>query len=389
MELEKHILQASKQAELAQAKAAATAASASQGSHGGSFVMKMVRRPSQLKLEQEKQQEDEKPQPFPGEEEPPPALAPTAVPQTPLLRKHDANDLSSRVMRAFLPFLYHDDGKKTFTGHEFINWLIREGLAREFLMKSKAAAAAAAAAASAKPDAKPPTSSLASGMDDLSELREFGRKMGQALLEHRLAHHITDDADFLDSPNHQYIFLSQEPIEVRMLHSALGQFIAKPEIFHQGNLELKSRTLFGGETWTHVYAVLDDASAKPRMLHFFKRKSAASKPIASYAVEECMCSLEECLDCKTDWYCFQLKVQKHSGKDIFLTLCADHSKRQEGWMEALMNAGVEYIKEEEGTDLSAVKSIFELSAKKLNSDEIIPLSNFKGKVCLVTNVASK
>jgi len=219
---------------------------------------------------------------------------------------------------------------------------------------------------------------------------EHAVKVGQALLEYRLAHHITDDAEFENSADQLYSFISQETIEVKMMHAALGQFIAKPEIFHQGNLELRSKTLFGSEKWIHVYAVLDDASSKPRMIHLFKRFSAASAPIESYAVEDCMCSLEECLDCKTDWYCFTLKAKKRTtGKESTIIMCANHSKRLEGWLSALMDAGVNFTKEDEGADLSKVKSIFELSARRINTQEIVPLSIYKGSVCLVVNVASK
>jgi len=126
------------------------------------------------------------------------------------------------------------------------------------------------------------------------------------------------------------------------------------------------------------------------MLHLFKRASAASGPIESYAIEDCLCSLEECLDCKTDWYCFTLKAKKRStGKEATIIMCANHSKRLEGWLSALMEAGVKFTKEEEGADLSKVKSLFELSARRLNSKEIVPFSTFQGKVCLVVNVASK
>jgi len=214
-------------------------------------------------------------------------------------------------------------------------------------------------------------------------------KIGQALLEHRLAHHVTDDAEFLNDPTSYYAFMVHETIEAKMLHSALSQFVAKPELFHQGKLELRSKSLFGYERWTPVYAVLDEPSAKPRMLHLFKRFSAASAPIESYAIEECVCTLEECLDCKTDWYCFSLKAKKRAtGKEVNMVLCANHSKRLEGWLSALMEAGVEFTKEEDGAK-SEVRSLFELSARRINSNEVVPFSVFRGKVCLVVNVASK
>jgi hypothetical protein len=240
---------------------------------------------------------------------------------------------------------------KKFSGKQFVEWCIQEKLAK----------------------------------DEASAI-----KVGQALLEHRIAHHVTDDAEFENDANQFYCFIDLESIEVKMMHSALGQYIAKPEIFHQGNLELRSKGLLGNEKWTPVYAVLDDAAAKPRMIHLFKRFSAASAPIESFAIEDCMCSLEECLDCKTDWYCFTLKAKKrHTRHEQTLIMCANHSKRLEGWLSALMEAGVEFTKEDEGADLSKINSIFELSARRLNSQEIVPLSNFKGNVCLVVNVASK
>jgi hypothetical protein len=77
------------------------------------------------------------------------------------------------------------------------------------------------------------------------------------------------------------------------------------------------------------------------------------------------------------------------GKDeVPITLCADHSKKQEGWLAALIEAGVRFEKED-AADLADVKSIFDLTARKLLTKEEVPLSLYKGKVCLVVNVASK
>jgi hypothetical protein len=261
--------------------------------------------------------------------------------------------LKKQPSRSLLGFLTADGRSevKRFSGKQFVEWALHEKVANNV---------------------------------------EHAVKVGQALLEHRLAHHVTDDAEFENDANQFYTFISEETVEVKMLHAALGEYISKPEQYHQGNLELRSKTLFGSEKWIHVYAVLDDASVKPRQIHLYKRFSAASPPFESYAVQDCTCTVEECMDCKTDWYCFTLTAKKQTtGKDSTVVMCANHSKRLEGWLSALMEAGVSFTKEDEGADLSKVKSIFELSARKINSQEIIPLSVFKGKVCLVVNVASK
>jgi hypothetical protein len=215
-------------------------------------------------------------------------------------------------------------------------------------------------------------------------------QMGQALLDHRLAHHISDDYEFENSGSRSYVFIEDETYETRATHKVLSAIVALPALFHQGKLEIRSQTLFGSEAWRDCYGVLDDPSSKPRTLHLYKRQSAAGAPFAEYALEDCMCSLVECMDCRAGHYCFTLKARKGmSSNEVSITLCADHSKKQEGWLAALMDAGVQFQKEEEGDDLKLIKSVFQLSARKLRTHESVPLSTFQGKVCLVVNVASK
>lgn len=221
---------------------------------------------------------------------------------------------------------------------------------------------------------------------NLATSEEHAVKVGQALLDHRLAHHVTDDYEF-ENAEHEYAFISQETSENKTHHAALGDIISKQAEMHQGKLQLRSKTFWGSNRWVNVYAVLDN-TVKPQMLHLYKAYSAATPPFASLGVEDCVCHMQECMDCKTDWYCFNLRALKND-KMQQVTLCADHSKRQEGWMEALASAGVKFEREAVGSDLSLTKSLFELKARKLNSDQVISLDEYKGKVCLVVNVSSK
>lgn len=216
----------------------------------------------------------------------------------------------------------------------------------------------------------------------------FAVKIGQALLEHRLAHHVSDDFDFENDESRVYTFIQHESPAVKEKHAVLQYYVDNASKFHQGTMNVRSVSFFGAERWLNAYGVLDDAKTNPRMLRLFKRQSAASDPFATYALEDCTCSMVECQDCKTGWYCFTLKARKgKSTKMMEVTLCMDHSKKQEGWLEALMNAGIEFEKEDEGDDLKKVSSLFELSARALNSKEIIALNRYKGNVCLVVNVA--
>jgi len=277
-----------------------------------------------------------------------------------VVRQTSSFDLMASLVRLRLVFTE----KQEFSGAEFVAWILREKdlMAPVVLRRDPAKFVSEEAEAVA---------------------------VGQALLDHRLAHHATDDYEFENSASRMYSFIQDESPEVQKLHADLSAKIENPA-FHKGKLEMRVFSILGWENWRHCFAVLDDKEAKPRMLQLYKRQSAASLPFASYAVEDCMCSLVECMDCKTDWYCFTLKAKKKGAShEEKITLCADHSKRQEGWLHALMEAGVQFVKDDEWADLANVKSIFELSARKLKTHEAISLDTFKGKVCVVVNISSK
>ena len=55
-------------------------------------------------------------------------------------------------------------------------------------------------------------------------------KAGQSLLDNRVAHHVTDDAEFEPTDHHVYAFITQESFEVKAAHAAQNQLIAHPEL---------------------------------------------------------------------------------------------------------------------------------------------------------------
>jgi len=202
-------------------------------------------------------------------------------------------------------------------------------------------------------------------------------KIGQALLEHRVMHNVDDSGDFTLSG--KYRLISQETDQIQALHMTLGSLISQAKF--QGQVIAKSSWLFGLiNSETPAYAVLNASK-----LLLFRSLSAASEPFLEYLVSD-MVEMKECPDCKQDWYCFEVKMRKGNT----LTLCADHSKRQEGWMSALGDLGVNLKKIYEAGDEEIDKhiSLFEFSARRLNSKEVVNFSDFKGKVCLVVNVSS-
>jgi hypothetical protein len=94
-------------------------------------------------------------------------------------------------------------------------------------------------------------------------------------------------------------------------------------------------------------------------------------------------SLRELPDCKTGNYCFRLEGfagQSH-------VFCTDKSKDQEAWMDALAQCGVTYDEGKEVRDVKAT-SIYEFEALDIDGN-MVSLSKFKDKVCLIVNVATK
>jgi len=204
-------------------------------------------------------------------------------------------------------------------------------------------------------------------------------QLGQALMDHRLLHHVSDSEEF--SLTGEYRLISQETPQIRSYHAAVSELI-KNAVF-TGKVEVQTHHLFG--LWNR-YELQFGVLSRDK-LRLYQRESAASAPLAEFDVSE-MSQVKECVNCKEDWYCFTISM-KHG---YHVTICADHSKRQEGWMSSLTSLGVSYTPTfDDGTnpdELDKTSSIFQLSARRLNSKEIVPFSHFNGNVCLVVNVST-
>lgn len=191
-------------------------------------------------------------------------------------------------------------------------------------------------------------------------------ELGQTLLDQRLARHVTDDSNDKFLAKETFSLLSQEPPQVQQWHQELGERLDHSRF--QGQL------FWGRDQFTPVYAVL----AADNSLQGYKARSAASPPLFTVGkVTRC-----EEVFVKPEWTCFQ--VSNEAGDQA--RLCADHSSKQESWLQALVGAGATFRSNDPTT---AATSLFEFSARKIDSDEVAALSQHRGKVCVVVNVASK
>jgi len=123
------------------------------------------------------------------------------------------------------------------------------------------------------------------------------------------------------------------------------------------------------------------------VLYAYKYRSAPT-PFLALRIQSCNCGMTECYECLPGSYCFTLSTNKlESKKKTEFTLCAKNSKQMEAWLYTLQAGGMDFAKLDEG-EVKA-DSLFELSGRELITNEVVPLSKFKGKVCLVVNVSSK
>jgi hypothetical protein len=137
----------------------------------------------------------------------------------------------------------------------------------------------------------------------------------------------------------------------------------------EGYMDLKG-TVF----WNKRYFVL--RADEMKVYYFINHLS--SSPANVIDLTQAELEVAEC-SCKTGSYCFTIKGKKRTH-----VVCADHSKEQLAWLQALTDIGVKF--REEAIDIEG-NSIFDFSANDIDGN-MVPLNNFAGKVCLVVNVAS-
>jgi len=196
-----------------------------------------------------------------------------------------------------------------------------------------------------------------------------GVLLGQKLVDYDLIHHVCDQSTF-KYQKMLFRFREDEPDfgtgpSVSGLRKACG-------ISKSGDLIQK-----GVFTWRKRYGI---CKADEQTLYLFGSELDSS-PKVVISLAEVQCLSCETGACKAGFYCFVLK-----GKFGKLVFCSQKSKDQEAWIQALSEAGAKF--QEEKIEHTVEQSLFEFSAIDLEGNNV-DLATFRGKVCLVVNVASK
>ena len=175
---------------------------------------------------------------------------------------------------------------------------------------------------------------------------------GQRLLD---AGYISPGSTF--DPSELYeVVLSDSP--------SLAGLLRREKGVKQGQLHLS--TLFA---WKAVHVVCTS-----------KRLALYATEYASEPLHQVMLEGAQVHDVQSNPLAFRI----NPGAPNALTLVATTEVTKKGWIDVLVGAGAMYF---ESTDLSGIGSFFDLKDRWMNGQEA-PMAEYRGKVCLVVNVAS-
>jgi len=193
--------------------------------------------------------------------------------------------------------------------------------------------------------------------------------LGIKLLENGLMHHVMDEHTFKDDKLF-YRFYSDDGANPVTRNSAL--FIAegasmKGTLLKKGNIKYAER-----------YFIL---KANEQKLYYFNSPTS-SEIKGTIDLSGGKVDVSECGECKPGNFCFV--VFGTDGKTY--TLCSPRSKEQEAWIQALVSCGCNFLEDQVVSDVKET-SLFEFKCLDITKNEI-SLDMYRGRVCLVVNVAS-
>jgi len=206
-----------------------------------------------------------------------------------------------------------------------------------------------------------------------ADTREAAVVLGKEMIQNGIFHHVTYGHTFKDSYLF-YRFPDDDPLRKRLKLGgpSVATLMTDCGVTKAGWV-LRSGTLF----WNRRYLVVKQDESK---LYYF---SSNLDPAPKFAVEltDGITVKEEVGSrAKKGHYCFTIFSAESS-----LTFACEKSADQESWLEALIDAGTD--QEDEALD-DPNATMYNFSATTIEGQEL-SLSEYKGLVCLVVNVATK
>eukprot|EP01096_Ripella_sp_DP13-Kostka_P000074 TRINITY_DN1009_c0_g1_i1.p1 TRINITY_DN1009_c0_g1~~TRINITY_DN1009_c0_g1_i1.p1 ORF type:complete len:266 (+),score=84.44 TRINITY_DN1009_c0_g1_i1:70-867(+) len=223
-----------------------------------------------------------------------------------------------------------------FVGEEAVDWFLREALAKD---------------------------------------REEAVLLGKQLLEFDLIHHVADRHIFKDEYLY-YRFREDDSVndKVKYVGPSVASLQSSCGIGHSGWV-LKKGLIF----WNKRYMILKT----DELQLYYYNTDLDSTPRAIIDLSEPSTILKEVEGVKKGYYSFQISNSTES----FL-FAVERSKEHDAWMDAFISAGVPLTEAPKDSEIEASTSIFDFSALDVRGNNV-NLSDYRGKVCIILNVASK
>jgi len=199
--------------------------------------------------------------------------------------------------------------------------------------------------------------------------KEEAIELGQKLIKYKHLRHVVDEHNFKDEELFYRFYRDETSITPEMNASAVSM---SADCTLKGSLVKKGK--YG--RWNNRFFVLK--AAEKRLYYYETETSTTPKQIIDLNYQQI--DVNECGECKPGNYCFNLIT-----KNRIHTQCAPKSVIQEEWINALVGVGCTWL-EEVHPEVTA-SSVYDFKVLDLDKQEV-DLGKFRGKVCLVVNVAS-
>jgi len=195
--------------------------------------------------------------------------------------------------------------------------------------------------------------------------------LGQMMMDADLLHHVKDAHNF---KNEELFYrFNEDDTDAKRGPSVAS--LKKSEVISRAGKLKKKGILF----WSERYAVLDK---QKKHLYFFESELSTS-PKSLINLNNTDLIGADC-ECKKGEYCWTVREGKKRKKH---SICASSTSEQEEWLSALAEVGVKFAEENSTSAQMSADSIYDFEALDIDGNNV-SLSKYKGKVCIITNVAT-
>eukprot|EP01116_Phalansterium_solitarium_P017077 TRINITY_DN4122_c0_g1_i1.p1 TRINITY_DN4122_c0_g1~~TRINITY_DN4122_c0_g1_i1.p1 ORF type:complete len:425 (-),score=132.22 TRINITY_DN4122_c0_g1_i1:104-1378(-) len=191
-------------------------------------------------------------------------------------------------------------------------------------------------------------------------------RLGQSLVDENLLHHVYLDLPFQDGPEFYRFRDDEDP-------ATLSCAIALRSCSKAGMLSVK-----GALGWHQRFCLVNSDNH----LFYIYESDSSFHPKHVVDLSSTDTTVDDCLDARHHGSRCLTLASPTAGSHVY---ASDSDEHTDDWIRSLVLAGAKYKNEDKL--LHVAKSIFEFAATDIDGQEV-SLERYRGRVCLIVNVAS-